>query len=133
MKNMFYKIIGSYLLALASLPSRSLAADITGADTVISRPVGVGILPGSGNEGADIQSSILFTKIIPFLITWGINLAIGLSVIVLIFGGYLFLTAFGNEERHERGVKTIIYAAIGLIIALTAYGIVTIITRLEFS
>lgn len=130
MKNFFYSILGVMLLASAQ---PTLAQNFNAGDAVISRPVGVGLLPGSGNEGADIESSILFTKIIPFLITWGINLAIGLSVIVLIFGGYLFLTAFGNEERHERGLKTIMYAVIGLVIALTAYGIVTIITRLQFS
>lgn len=132
MKNKITKI-----LAFASLFTSSLtgvrAADITSNDSIISRPVGEGILPGSGQEGTDIQSSIIFSEIIPFLIQWGINLAIALAVLALVFGGYLFLTAFGDEDRRGRGVQTIIYASLGLVIALTAYGIVTILTRLQLS
>lgn len=111
----------------------SLAADITSSDTVISKPVGAGLLPGSGNEGVDIQSSIVFSKIIPFAITWGINLAIGLTVLMFIFGGYLFLTSFGNEDRRSQAINTLFYSAIGLVIALVAYGIIAIITRIQLS
>lgn len=109
------------------------AADITSGETVISKPVGAGILPGSGFEGTDIESSILFSKIIPFLITWGINLAMALAVIAGIFAGYLFLTAFGDEDKRGRAVQTLIYAAVGLVVAMTAYGIVYIVTRLQLS
>ena len=133
MKKLFKKITGFTPFFFFISFSSVLADDITTGDSVISRPVGVGILPGSGIEGADIQSSALFSQIIPFLLTWAINLAIGLSVIVLIFGGYQFLTAFGNTEKYDQAIRTIIYAAIGLVISLTAYGIITIITRLQFS
>lgn len=100
---------------------------------VISQPVGSGILPGAGNEGSDIESSILFARIIPFLINWTINLAIGLAVIFVIVGGYMYLTAYGDEEKRTRGTRTLTYAVIGLVIALTAYGIVQIVTSIRLS
>lgn len=102
-------------------------------DNIISKPAGVGILPGAGVEGADINSSILFAKIIPFLIKWGINLAVGVAVLMLIFGGYLYMTAYGDTEQHERAQRTLIYALIGLAVALTAYGLVSIATSIQLS
>src|SRR3989338_3625348 len=92
--------------------------------TMISPPVGEGILPGSGDTASDIQSSLLFSKIIPFLIEWGINLAFGLSVIFIIIGGYQYLTAYGNDDQRQAGTRTLYYSIIGLILAITAYGIV---------
>ena len=101
--------------------------------TIISPPVGKGILPGAGSEATDIESSIVFTKIIPFLIDWTINLALGLAVIMIIIGGYQYLTAYGDEEKRQRGTRTLTYAIIGLVLALTAYGIVTIVTSIRIS
>lgn len=103
------------------------------AQNLISKPAGSGILPGAGVEGADIQSSVLFAKIIPFVISWAINLAIGLSVIAIIAGGYMYLTAYGDTEKHSRAARTLAYAVIGLAIALTAYGIVAIVTSIRLS
>ncbi len=100
---------------------------------IISEPVGAGILPGAGNEGSDIESSILFARIIPFAITWLINLGIGLAVVFIIIGGYMYLTAYGDEEKRQRGTRTLYYAVIGLVIALTAYGIVQIVTSIRLS
>lgn len=103
------------------------------AQALISKPAGSGILPGAGVEGADIQSSVLFARIIPFVISWAINLAIGLSVMAIIAGGYMYLTAYGDTEKHQRGTRTLVYAVIGLVIALTAYGIVSIVTSIRLS
>ncbi len=118
---------------LLHLISTAYAAPATSGDSIISKPAGTGILPGAGVEGSDIQSSILFAKIIPFLISWGINLAIGLSVIAIIAGGYLYLTAYGETEKHDRAIRTLSYAMIGLVLALTAYGIVGIVTSIRLS
>jgi len=118
---------------LLSLISKAYAAPVTSGDAIISKPAGTGILPGAGVEGADIQSSVAFTRIIPFLISWGINLAIALSVIAIILGGYMYLTAYGDTEQREKGMRTLTYAIIGLVIAMTAYGVVAIVTRIQIS
>ncbi len=53
----------------------------------------------------------------------------GLSVVGIVFlvlmlyGGYLWMTARGKEERLEKAKNTLEAAIIGLIIALAAYGI----------
>ena len=123
-------VIALYLLSVISPVS---AAPITSGEAIISKPVGAGILPGAGLEGSDIKSSVVFTKIIPFLINWAINLAMGLAVIMVIIGGYQYLTAYGNDEQRQQGTRTLYYALIGLAVALTAYGIVSIVTSIRLS
>lgn len=131
MKQLLKKTIG--IIAYLGLSLNVRAADIISGDTVISEPVGKGILPGSGVEGEDIYSSIVFSKIIPFFIRWGINLAIGLAVLAIIYSGYLYITAYGNEDSRQKANKNLTYSVIGLIVAMTAYGIVNIITRIQFT
>ena len=128
LKQLTYLIIGSALLFHNNAVQ---AAGILSNETVLSDPAGSEFLPGFGNEGITIEGSILFTTIIPFVIQWGINLAIGLSVIFGIIGGYQLIVGLGNEEKFTKAVYTLIYAAVGLILSLTAYGIVQILTRID--
>jgi len=120
-------------LLLFSTSAIANAAPPTSGSSIISEPVGKGVLPGSGGVGTDFTSSILFTNIIPFMITWTINLAMGLAVIMIIIGGYQYLTAYGNDEQKQKGTRSLYYALIGLAVALTAYGIVKIVTGIRLS
>ncbi len=47
-----------------------------------------------------------------------------IAVIMIIVGGYLYMTAAGNESQATSGRKTLIDAIIGLVIVLLAYVIV---------
>ncbi len=128
-------IIVTILIAFISITAvSSVDAAVTSKETNLTPPVGGDILPGGGVLNTDtIQESFVFSKLIPFVITYSIRLAIGLSVIALIIGGYQYLTAYGDEEKHKNAQKTITYAVIGLIIVLTAFGIVKIITSLQIT
>lgn len=118
---------------LLSIIAKAYAAPTTGSDSIISKPAGTGILPGAGVEGSDIQSSVVFTRIIPFLISWAINLAVALSVVAIILGGYMYLTSYGDSEKKDKAVRTLVYAVIGLVIAMTAYGVVAIVTSIRIT
>ncbi len=127
MKQFFYLILGILLL-----PSQLMA--FSKSEVILEDPVGGDILPGGRIlEAGSIQDSLIFSKIIPFAIKYTIRLAVGLAVLALIFGGYQYLTAYGDDEKHKLASKTITYALIGLILAITAFGIVTIITNLKIT
>lgn len=56
--------------------------------------------------------------------------AIGVvSVIVIIFSGILFITAAGNANTIVTAKKALLYAVVGLIIAILAYGITSFLAR----
>ncbi|MDO9509879.1 MAG: Ig-like domain-containing protein, partial [Candidatus Magasanikbacteria bacterium] len=60
-----------------------------------------------------------------------IRVALGLlgllAVIIILYGGWLWMTAGGNEEQIGSAKKTLINGAIGLAIILSAYAIVAFI------
>ncbi len=56
---------------------------------------------------------------------------LGLVVLVLIlYGGYLWMTAGGNEEQITSAKKILLNGTVGLAIILSAYGIVLLVTRI---
>ncbi len=54
-----------------------------------------------------------------------------IAVILILIGGFLWMTAGGNEDRVKKGRQYIINGVIGLIIILAAYAIASfVITNL---
>lgn len=58
-----------------------------------------------------------------------IKLAIGLvmfiAIIFVIFGGYRYITAGGNPEQIAQAKASILWAIVGLIIAITSYLVIS--------
>jgi len=57
----------------------------------------------------------------------GIKVALGvvgsLSLLVFVYGGFLWLTSAGSSEKVKKGWDTMIYAAIGLFVIFSSYAI----------
>ena len=47
-----------------------------------------------------------------------------LAVLLVIYGGFLYMTAAGEESKTENGKKVILYAVIGIIIILISFALV---------
>jgi len=52
----------------------------------------------------------------------------GLATVMILVSGIMFLTSGGSQERMGQAKKTLLYAIIGLAIALSASAIVLLIT-----
>lgn len=52
------------------------------------------------------------------------------AFLVLFYGGYLYVTSFGNEEETGKAKKIIAGAVIGILIALGSFAVVTTLTTL---
>ena len=50
-----------------------------------------------------------------------------LAVIMVIYGGILYVTAAGNQENIDKGKKIIMYAVVGIVIILLAFALVNTI------
>ncbi len=61
-------------------------------------------------------------------IVFGLTASIALLMIVI--GGFRYITAHGNSTATSQAKDTILYAIIGLIITMVAYGIVTFVIRM---
>lgn len=56
------------------------------------------------------------------------NIALGLVglviLVMVIYGGFLYMTSGGNEDRMAKAKQTLMYAFIGLALVVLSYGIV---------
>lgn len=77
---------------------------------------------GLPNSTTDVGSGI--TKIIQLLFV----LIGSLAVIFMIIGGLQITTAAGNPARLKQGRESVIYAAVGLVVSMGAYALVTFIS-----
>lgn len=51
------------------------------------------------------------------------------AVVVVIYGGILYVTAAGEQERADKGKKSVMYAMIGIVIILASYALVNTVIQ----
>lgn len=73
------------------------------------------------------QTSEEGTDVIITILNWALGFVGALAVAMLIYGGFLYLTAHGESEQQEKATKLIVQAVIGIVIILLAFSIVNII------
>lgn len=87
-------------------------------DTTIKAP------PDAGQKIPELQDPLKGLTIAG-AIGRAINMIIGLSgslaLLAFIYGGFLWITAFGNADNVKKGKETIVWAAIGVIFLFASY------------
>jgi hypothetical protein len=78
--------------------------------------------PLGGASFATVANNVIY-----FLAT---TIAIPLTAIMVLVGAFQITTSAGDPEKFSTGRKTILYAAIGFVIALIATGVTSIIKNL---
>jgi hypothetical protein len=112
------KIIASLLLSgLLILPGLTFAEDF---------------LPANSDAGAGISKlGKMPTGSLMDTLNIVINYAVGFLVIVAVFyviwAGYTFVTSSGDTEKVNSARQRIMFAAIGIVVALLAKGIVSLV------
>ena len=103
MKNSISKI-GARIVTLATSASMALAAPRSASEWL------------SGIEG----TSGTLENWITTMLNWAIGIAALLSVVMLVFSGYLYITANGDENKVEKATKTLTFAIVGLVVCFIA-------------
>ena len=109
--------------ALTLLAGRAMAAEADLNNT--ANPAGAGAQAAKGNCTPTelIGSNGVFTRI-----TNTVLYAVGIiSVIMLIYGGLRYVVSGGDSKKVTDAKNTIIYAIIGLIVAILSYAIVNFV------
>ncbi len=124
------KKVSTILAGLLVLPVLAFGATVAVAQTAsAAKDDDLTLKTGVGEaKGADVPESIsgddgLVTKIINILL-WAIGVV---SVIMLIIGGFRYATSNGDSNQVTAAKNTIMYAVIGLVIAIFAYAIVNFV------
>jgi hypothetical protein len=119
------------LLALVSIPFAS-----TPVFAQISVPNASALCKGSTCPGGigDSQAQqfngkdgiVAFISRIAQFLTF---IAAAVAVLYMVWGGYNFITANGDDDKVKKGKDTLIYASVGLVVTIVAYTIVLVVSN----
>ncbi len=117
-------------VAIAMMAAVFLAGSLAQAQTPTNLQEG-----GSGLQipkgSVELSSSIETQKSLGDLVTTAVNYVVGflgfVAVVVFIYAGVLWVISLGNPEQIEKSKTMMTYAAMGLVIIIFSYTIVTFI------
>ena len=115
MKRLTQSLLG---VALMLTPRAVFASSTTG------RGLGSNTLPLPDNLPA--QTS--FLDLLTFIINFNLGFVGTIAVLMLIWGGFRYLTSSGKSDATKDAKNTILYAIIGIVIILLSYAIVNTLT-----
>ena len=128
--------IGAILLLSVSMtflaPAASAAGISVGGDqgqTFTDFKPGDSLELNSGNLSNSLTTTDDATEFILRVVNFALGFLGLIAVIIVIYGGVLYVTAAGEEEKTQTGKKAITYAAIGLLIVLGSFAFVNTIIR----
>lgn len=111
------------LAGLLLVPFVALATTPVSAQSSFNLQSGASSAQGQGTAGEITDPSSTVTNVVN-IILWFVGI---LSVIMIIFGGIKYATSAGDSGKVTSAKNTIMYAVIGLIVAIFAYAIVNFV------
>lgn len=107
-------VFGVSVLSTASL-SGSVSAQVSkGIDTATT----------SEMQGKSIDGDSGLIKTVVNILLWAVGI---LSVIMIIFSGFRYITSAGDTSKTKSAQSTLIYSVVGLIVAIMAWAIVNMV------
>lgn len=107
-------VFGASVLSTASL-SGSVSAQVSkGIDTATT----------SEMKGKSIDGDKGLIKTVVNVLLWAVG---ALSVIMIIFSGFRYITSAGDTSKTKSAQSTLIYSVVGLIVAIMAWAIVNMV------
>ncbi len=74
-----------------------------------------------------IEVSANPSQIIGLIIKSALGVIGGLALVMMVWGGFQWLTSAGNPDKVKKGSSTMIWAIVGLVLALGSYVLVSTI------
>ena len=107
-------VFGASVLSTASLSGNVSAQVSKGIDTATT----------SEMKGKSIDGDKGLIKTVVNVLLWAVGI---LSVIMIIFSGFRYITSAGDASKTKSAQSTLIYSVVGLIVAIMAYAIVNMV------
>ena len=121
------KTIKTILAGLLIVPALALGVSL--ATPAMQTASALGIQDGANAAQGDNTSSNLFgdSGIFKTITNTALFIIGALSVIMLIYGGIRYTISMGDAKNVEAAKNTIMYAIVGIVVALLAYAIVNFV------
>ena len=109
-------IFGASVLSTTSLPGSASAQVSEGINTATT----------SEMKGKSIDGKDGLIKTVVNVLLWAVGI---LSVIMIIFSGFRYITSSGDASKTKSAQSTLIYSVVGLIVAIMAWAIVNMVIK----
>ena len=109
-------VFGASVLSTASLSGSASAQVSEGINTATT----------SEMKGKSIDGDNGLIKTVVNVLLWAVGI---LSVIMIIFSGLRYITSAGDASKTKSAQSTLTYSVVGLIVAIMAYAIVSMVTN----
>lgn len=130
-KNTMKKTIKMMLAGLLFVPILAFGSILSAPSTVSAEDCDVsgGITAGANCTKTDDQATSLFGDggVFQTITNAALYLIGAISVIMLIYGGIRYTISGGDSKGVEAAKNTILYAVVGIIVAVLAYAIVNFV------
>ena len=115
------------LIGILMVPVLAIGASVISPESALALTLGDGLNATGGASGlaGDTDGNSVVTLIVNIML-WLIGI---LAVIMLIFGGIKYATSAGDTTKVTSAKNTIMYAVIGLVIAVFSWAIVSWVTN----
>ena len=115
-KKLIKQVLAVVALMIIMLPAFAMVA--------FAQPnIGIGYVDQTGLQTTNADPRAVAVQIVTYLLTFlGI-----IAVVVILLGGFRWMTAGGNEDNVTSAKNTVIAGMIGLVIVLSAYVIVNFV------
>ena len=107
-------VFGASVLSTASLSVSASAQVSEGINTATT----------SEMKGKSIDGKDGLIKTVVNVLLWAVGV---LSVIMIIFSGFRYITSAGDTSKTKSAQSTLIYSVVGLIVAIMAWAIVNMV------
>jgi hypothetical protein len=68
-----------------------------------------------------------FTELVTNLLGWLLGIAGALALLMFVWGGILYVTSAGDEQKAAKGKRIVTWTILGLIVILMSYSIIALI------
>ncbi|MBD3311352.1 MAG: hypothetical protein GF349_02545 [Candidatus Magasanikbacteria bacterium] len=87
----------------------------------------VNLINPIGGTEEDPTGTVNVTQILGNVVSTALGVLGSVALVVFVYGGFVWLTSGGNEERVSKGLKAMLWAAVGIFIVFASYAILSLI------
>jgi uncharacterized membrane protein YidH (DUF202 family) len=124
----FWSIVIGGIFALFFAQTVAHAQTINLCDSSQQNSLG-GCISGLQNYSTDTTQNNV-TKFVLDIVRFLVYIGAGIAVLFIVLGGFNMITSNGNADQYKKGLNTLVYAIIGLVVAIVAVTIVALVSSI---
>lgn len=128
---LIYSVVAAVLASLAWVIINAIVSSIVFIPSAFAQDIFAltTVTPSCGNTAGEVFSNCIASPTVKIL-NYGYWLGLILALVMVVYSGYTYITSRGKSENIKKATSTLIWALVGLIVAVLSWFIIKLITSL---